>query len=61
MYEDYGDFSNLSLDDDEIHLLLKVIDHYFWFHHDRLSSVQQEILSSLYDRLYKKLGGKNGR
>lgn len=58
MYEDYGDFSNLSLDDVEIHLLLKVIDYYSWIHHDRLSSVDQEILSSLYDRLYKKLGGK---
>ena len=57
MYEDYGDFSTLSLDDDEIHLLLKFIDHYYWIHHDRLSSVELEILSSLYDRLCKKLGG----
>ena len=58
MYEDYGDFSTLSLDDDEIDLLLMFIDHYYWIHHDRLSSAELEILSSLYDRLYKKLGGK---
>ena len=47
------DFSILTLSIDELNLLITLIEHYSAIHHDRLSSVDAEILYQLYERIYE--------